>query len=44
MLALEAQFSKPVYNDEDYRLKRQTEVALGEVYKEIMQIEKLKRT
>jgi len=40
MRALEAQFSKPVYNDDDYRLKRQTEVALGEVYREIMQLAK----
>jgi hypothetical protein len=41
MVALETQFSKPVYNEADYQLKRQTEIALGEVYKEIMQRTKL---
>ena len=37
MKALETQFRLPVYNEMDYQLKRQTEIALGEVYKEIMQ-------
>jgi len=36
MKALETQFRLPVYNEMDYQLKRQTEIALGEVYKEIM--------
>ncbi len=36
MKALEAQFKLPVYNEDDWKLKRQTEVALGEVYREIM--------
>lgn len=36
MRALEAQFARPVFSETDYHLKRQTEIALGEVYKEIM--------
>ena len=38
MKALEAQFILPVYNPYDYQLRRQTEIALGEVYAEIMKI------
>lgn len=36
MLALEAQFSIPVYNEADWVKKRLTEIALGEVYREFM--------
>lgn len=36
MRALEAQFKLPVYNDEDWKLQRQTEIVLGEIYREIM--------
>jgi len=36
MKALEAQFILPLYNPAAYALKRQTEIALGEVYREIM--------
>jgi len=36
MKALEAQFKQPLYNPAAYALKRQTEIALGEVYREIM--------
>jgi len=38
MKALEAQFILPIYNPSDYILRRQTEIALGEVYAEIMKI------
>ncbi len=36
MKALEAQFILPLYNPAAYALKRQTEIALGEIYREIM--------
>jgi len=38
MRALEAQFVLPVFNEQDYQFKRQTEIALGEVYTEIMEL------
>ncbi len=44
MRALETQFMQPVFSEIDYRLKRQTEIALGEVYKEIMQLKKDNKT
>lgn len=44
MKALEAQFVLPLYNPAAYRLKRQTEIALGDIYLEIMgkEVTKLK--
>ena len=36
MKALESQFILPLYNPAAYALKRQTEIALGEIYREIM--------
>ena len=38
MTALERQFSLPVYNPQDYVRKKLTQIALGEVYREIMKL------
>lgn len=39
MRALEAQFVLPLYNEKAVALKKQTEIALGDVYLELMRKE-----
>lgn len=36
MKALEAQFMQPLYNEKAVELRKQTEIALGDVYLELM--------